>query len=288
MASKHVLVTGASAGIGMALCKILVTEHNCYVYLGSRNQERGEASKKLIVDNFPDAASKIEVLQLDVTKEDSIKAAAEALKNKNVTLYSLVNNAGIGLGTGVKGDCDSVTTNIMETNFYGVKRVTEAFVNLIDEKEGRIVNVSSGAASMWLRGQNEETKKIFSKPESFKQVEDALKANIASGNVGFGEGYGLSKTALTAMTIVQSRQYPKLKVTSLSPGFIATAMAAQFGAKLTPEQGCVSSIKCLFGDVTSGFYYGSDGLRSPLTCTRDPGTPEYEGEENPDPAKYNK
>ena len=65
-------------------------------------------------------------------------------------------------------------------------------------------------------------------------------------------------------------------------------MTAGFGAKLTPDQGTVSCIKCLFGDVHSGCYYGSDGLRSPLTCTRDPGMPEYEGEENADPVKYNK
>ena len=42
----------------------------------------------------------------------------------------------------------------------------------------------------------------------------------------------------------------------------------------------------MFEPVTSGFYYGSDGLRSPLTVGRDPGTPEYEGEEEPDPVKY--
>lgn len=69
--------------------------------------------------------------------------------------------------------------------------------------------------------------------------------------------------------------YPHLVVTSISPGFIDTPMTAGFGAKLTPEQGCASSIKCLFHNVTSGFYYGSDGLRSPLTMTRDPGMPEY-------------
>ena len=49
----------------------------------------------------------------------------------------------------------------------------------------------------------------------------------------------------------------------------------------------MSSLHALFGDVTSGWYYGSDAKRSPLTCCRDPGTPEYEGEEDPDPARYN-
>ena len=40
--------------------------------------------------------------------------------------------------------------------------------------------------------------------------------------------------------------------------------------------------------VTSGHYYGSDGLRSPLTMTRDPGMPEYEGEPDPQEQKYNR
>ena len=115
----------------------------------------------------------------------------------------------------------------------------------------------------------------------------SVAANVAAGNLGMGGGYGLSKAALTTLTMIQAKQHPHLTVVSLSPGFIDTAMTAGFGAKLTAEQGCLSSMVCLFGPVTTGCYYGSDGKRSPLTCTRDPGTPEYEGEPNPDPAKYN-
>ncbi len=100
--------------------------------------------------------------------------------------------------------------------------------------------------------------------------------------------YGLSKAALSAFTVLQAKMYPNLTVTSLSPGFIDTPMTAGYGAKLTPEQGCISSIKCLFGSVTSGFYYGSDGLRSPLTMSRDPGMPEYQGEDDPQQVVYNK
>ena len=100
-------------------------------------------------------------------------------------------------------------------------------------------------------------------------------------------GYGLSKAGLTAYTIQQAKQYPNLLCTSLSPGFIQTNMTAGFGARLTPEQGTVSLMKCLFEDVVSGYYYGSDGLRSPLTVTRDPGTPEYGGEDDPDASRYN-
>ena len=98
--SKHVLVTGGNSGIGLALCKLLVTERGCNVFLGSRDLDRGTAAMKTIVDASPDVASKIEVLQVDVSDQASVAAAAETLKAKGVTLYALVNNAGIGLAHG--------------------------------------------------------------------------------------------------------------------------------------------------------------------------------------------
>ena len=95
------------------------------------------------------------------------------------------------------------------------------------------------------------------------------------------------EAALTALTVMYAQLMPGLTITSLSPGFVDTNMTAGYGAKLSPEEGCKSTLKCLFGDVKSGCYYGSDGLRSPLTISRDPGTPEYQGEDNPNPTKYN-
>lgn len=285
--SKHVLVTGGNSGIGLALCKLLATEHSCHVYLGSRSVEKGTAARQSIVEQFPEAASTIEVVQIDVSDDTSCTTAASAIKAKGVTLYGLVNNAGIGLAQA--GEEAKQTEALLNTNFLGPKRVTEAFVGVLDAKEGRVVNTASGAASMWLRNQDEATKALFSNPEvSFEQIDKACKVVVEAGDVGFGAGYGFSKAALVALTMVQAKAYPHLTISSMSPGFIDTPMTKGFGAKLTPEQGCISAIKCLFGDVTTGYYYGSDGLRSPLTCTRDPGTPEYEGEQVPDPAKYNK
>ena len=228
-------------------------------------------------------ANRIEVVVIDVGNDASCTAAAELLKVRGVKLYALVNNAGIGLGRG--GSVDVV----MNTNYMGPKRVTDALVGLIDPMEGRIVNTSSGAASMWLRKQDDDTKRLFSNTNlTFDELDKSVKENVAKNNAGaIGGVYGLSKAALCALTLVQAKTYPNLIVTSLSPGFIDTPMTKGFGAKLTPEQGCISALKCLFGPVTSGYYYGSDGLRSPLTVTRDPGTPEYQGEADPDSSKYN-
>ena len=298
MSAKTILVTGANTGIGYALCKLLATEHGCSVLLGSRTRSKGEKAVADIKALAPSAS--VELVEIDVSSDESVAAAAAAVREKGVTLYGLVNNAGVGLNT--SGD-------IIETNFKGPIRVSEAFLQMIQDG-GRIVNVSSGGASSWVRQQDEATKKFYSDPDISKEALVADVAKQAAGAEGGWPGtYGLSKAGLTAYTMYQAKAYPHLTCVSLSPGFIQTNMTKVraprpsvrsgvvsmvtnhstqgFGARLTPEEGCVSSIHALFGDVVSGYYYGSDAKRSPLVCCRDPGTPEYEGEENPDPARYN-
>ena len=140
--------------------------------------------------------------------------------------------------------------------------------------------------------QNEETKKKYTNPNNtFEEFDAIIKADVAAKNFGkIGSAYGISKAALNALTLVQAKAYPNLKVVCLTPGFVATNMTKTFNpssmSKITPEQGCVSSLKCLLGSVETGCFYGSDGLRSPMLVSRDPGMPEYQGEENPDPKKY--
>lgn len=90
MNPRHVLVTGGNSGIGLALCKLLVTEHGCHVYLGARDASRGEVAVKSIVDAHPEAADKVELLTIDVADDASCAAAAESLKAKGVSLYGLV------------------------------------------------------------------------------------------------------------------------------------------------------------------------------------------------------
>ena len=138
--SKHILVTGGNSGIGLALCKLLIKNHSCYVYLGSRDVSKGEAALKIIFEEVPDKSDKIEVIQIDVGDDQSCKSAAKILMDKKVKLYALVNNAGIGGG--------AKTEVIINTNFKSPKRVTDALVGLIDKSEGRIVNISSRAASI--------------------------------------------------------------------------------------------------------------------------------------------
>lgn len=149
---KAILVTGGNAGIGFALCRQLVAEHDCKVYMGARSEERGNKAVEDIKAQHPNAD--IQLLLIDVSDDKSVAEAAEGMKY--VSLYALVNNAGVGLKTG-----DGSEDGLLATNFYGPKRVTDAFAGKVTD---RIVNVSSGAASMWLRDKEDTTKAFFINP----------------------------------------------------------------------------------------------------------------------------
>ena len=84
MESKHVLVTGGNSGIGFALCKLLLKNHDCFVYLGSRNFKRGQEALEAIKNEIPEKSYKIELVQIDVLDIDSCQKAAEDLKSKGM------------------------------------------------------------------------------------------------------------------------------------------------------------------------------------------------------------
>ena len=126
---RRILVTGANKGIGLAIVKRLVKEYSdVFVYLGSRDVGRGAAAIELIVSELGQTANeRIKLLELDVTSDVSVQKAVDVVKSDlastNDVLYGVVNNAGGGGGH----------RQTVELNTYGVRRVTEAFIPLIDD-----------------------------------------------------------------------------------------------------------------------------------------------------------
>lgn len=146
---KKVLITGANKSIGFETARQLL-QKEFYVYLGSRTLQNGEeAVQKLKAEGL----TAVEAVQIDVSDDESVKAARATIGQKTDALDVLINNAGITGGmpqSALEATIDQFT-KAFNTNVFGVVRVTQAFIDLLKKSpEPRIVNVSSSQGSLTL------------------------------------------------------------------------------------------------------------------------------------------
>ena len=128
------------------------------------------------------------------------------------------------------------------------------------------------------RLETREKKLKFTRPMSRDDIESEIRFIESSGD-GF-EAYAGSKALLACYTMHLAEVHGPggLTVSSITPGFIATSMTRGMGASKSPDEGTVSIKRCLFDELPgNGYFYGSDGLRSPLHYLRNPGEPEFDG-----------
>jgi carbonyl reductase 1 len=290
---KRIFITGANTGIGLALSKQLAVEDKCHVFLGSRSEARGKEAVASILSEAPEAM--VTLVVIDVSNEESVELAAASLE-EHKPFHAIVNNAGVGLAHGVDA------AGIIDVNLLGAKRVNDAFLHMVIPEGGRLVATSSGAASIYCQGEGwgkrvgglsvSDRAPLVSDAVTWADITKIIESErVANYGITSEEtkethhsaemaAYCLSKAALTAYYMTLAAAHPSLVVSSCFPGFINTNMTTGSGATLQPEEGTVSLRKCILGDLGAcrGWYYGSDGLRSPLNVSRDPGEPEYQGE----------
>lgn len=93
--AQIVLITGANTGIGWEAVKALLQSDRKYlVLMGSRSLEKAADAIKKVQQEVPGSASTVEPVQVDISSDDSIQAAYDAVKQKYGRLDTLVNNAG--------------------------------------------------------------------------------------------------------------------------------------------------------------------------------------------------
>ena len=212
---KTVLITGANKGIGFETARQLL-ENGYFVFVGSRNIENGKSAvQELNKAGFEN----VEAIQLDVTDIASVENARKEIGNKIEVLDVLINNAGVNGGfpqAALEAKAEAFQ-NVMDTNLYGVVRVTQAFIDLLKKSDQpRIVNVSSSGCSLTLHCDPEW--KYYSH-----------KAAV----------YTASKAAMNMYTINLAYELrdTAFKVNAVCPGFVATDFNGHKGTGTVQEGG---------------------------------------------------
>ncbi len=226
------LVTGGNKGIGLQIAKELAAR-GFAVLVGSRDLAKGEEAAKEIGPNA-------HAIQLDVTDQASIDAAAARISSDWGRLDVLMNNAGIShagrpgrmfenlrdVNSLVSAPLEDVRT-VFETNVFGVIAITQAMLPLLREAPaGRIVLTASSGGSM------------------------TLNSDPANPHRAMFGNYSVSKAAAHAVTLAfaLSLEGTNIKVNAACPGFTSTALN-NFNGTRSVEEGAREPVRlALIGD----------------------------------------
>jgi NAD(P)-dependent dehydrogenase (short-subunit alcohol dehydrogenase family) len=196
MSGKHVLVTGATTGIGKEIA-LELAKRGAWLALGCRDLARGARAAD---DVRRAGAAEVEVLPLDVSSQRSIRDFARAFRETHPRLDVLVNNAGVSQGER-KTSVDGLELTFA-TNVIGYFLLTcELLDVLVASAPARIVNVASAFA-----GELDLDDLQFE-----RRPYDGLKS------------YAQSKACNRLLTWALARRLERLGVTAnaYTPGFVA-------------------------------------------------------------------
>ena len=136
---RTILITGGSAGIGLAFALKFLELGNQVIVTGRRQTVLDEVKAK-----YP----KLHTIQGDVADPAQIAALARRVKAEFPKIDVLMNNAGIMLHKNLKvpaTDLDGLMAEV-NINLGGVIRMMSAFIDILMANKGTVINVSSGLA----------------------------------------------------------------------------------------------------------------------------------------------
>lgn len=211
--SDIILITGANKGLGYESARRLI-ELGRTVIVTARDLERGRSAAERLGARF---------VRMDVTDEESIKAAVADVEAHEGRLNVLINNAGVMTNRADTNDGNGLNTmelltaaealRVYDMNVFGALRVTMAFLPLLRRSEHpAVINVSSGMGSQGLTHDPERVESQFASPL-----------------------YGSSKAALTMMTTQLAKALPDIRVNAVDPGYTATDLNGFSGTQTVTE-----------------------------------------------------
>ena len=192
---KIILITGASRGIGRDIAKTLAKNSNNMV-IANYNKSEKEAIE--LKENLKNEGIDIDIIKADVSKRNEAKEMVQEVLNKYGKIDVLINNAGISQYKLFNDITDEEWDNIINTNLKSAFMVTqEAVRNMINNKEGCIINISS----IW---------------------------GIAGASMEVA--YSTSKAGLIGLTKSLAKELgpSNIRVNAIAPGIINTGMNNRF------------------------------------------------------------
>lgn len=159
----------------------------------------------------------------------------------------------------------------LQTNYYGVKHVTEALSPLLlSSSDGRIVNVTSGFGLLRFF-RSDELKQELNDVDNLdeERLDELLDAFLKDFEAGVVEArgwpaefsaYKVAKAAMNVYSRVLARRHPALRVNCVDPGYVRTDMTRNSGL-LTPEDGAgtVVAVALLPEGGPTGAFFDDDG-----------------------------
>jgi uncharacterized oxidoreductase len=139
LAGRTILITGGSAGIGLAFALRFLELGNQVIVTGRRQP---------VLDELRAKHPKLHTIQSDVADPAQIAALAKRVKAEHPKLDVLMNNAGIMLHKNLRmpaADLDGLMAEV-NINLGGVIRTTSAFIDILTANQGTVINVSSALA----------------------------------------------------------------------------------------------------------------------------------------------
>ncbi|CAL0327718.1 unnamed protein product [Lupinus luteus] len=253
------VITGGNRGIGFEISRQLA-DHGVTVILTSRDASVGVESIKVLQEG---GMEHVACHQLDILDSSSINQFSEWLKENYGGLDILVNNAGVNFNHGSHHNSVENARNVIETNYFGTKSMTEAMIQLMKPSShgGRIVNVSSRLGRIngkRNRIENEALREQLSDVESLSEevIDGAVSAFLQQVEDGTwtSEGwpqtftdYSVSKLAVNAYTRFMAKKLSergedqKIYINSYCPGWVKTALTGYAGS-VTVEEGADTGV----------------------------------------------
>ena len=236
--STLAFITGANKGIGFEVARQLGAT-GIIVLIGARGKGRADAAVAALKKEGISAHA----VEIDISNEESIIAAAQKITGDHGRIDILVNNAGImtemAAGTRPKDLTLETLRQTFDTNVFGAFAVIKHFVPLLRKSRApRIVNVSSTLGSL-------------------AAMSD--RAHPMHG-VNFA-AYNASKTALNALTVSLAKDLAadRISVNSVCPGWVKTDMGGENAPRDVIQGAGIIVTLAISGNPPTGTFIDENG-----------------------------